>query len=424
MRPIRFHKAALAAAGVLAGPGSWAEQGPRPLSPDEPMSADELVAWVLEQNAGLDAAESAAEAAGYAVQPAGALEDPMLSYGLAPRSSEENIGFSQRLPWPGTLRAREAAARNDAAAAEWSVGVERLTLAAAAKSAYADWYFAARGLEIHHAVERLLDELIATAETRYAAGEALQQDVLQAQVERAELETEELELRRRQTAAAARINGLLNRPPDAELPAAADIVPRPPALDADALEGLAADRHPELKRLDARIAAAGSRVTVARKAFFPDFEVRAGYDALWEDPDKRSMLGVSINVPFAQGKRRAELDRAQAERRRAESMLTDERAGLLADVARARAEVVEAVDSVSVYERSLIPLANAYLEAATADYRSGTGAFLNVIEAEQRLLRTELALERMRAEYLRRVAELESLTGGPLESAPARGEGE
>ena len=431
MRPSHFSQAAgfdaPAISGivwlVLAFPAWAQDERPSP-NLDERLSAEALVAWVLHENAGLDAAEAAAEAAAYRIEPAGALDDPMLNVGTAPRSSEQTVAVSQRLPWPGTLKAREAAARYEATAAAYSVGVERLILASSAKSAFAEWYFAARGLEINRQIQVLVEELIATAETRYAAGRALQQDVLQAEVELGELEIQELDLIREQAAALARINGLLNRPPDAPLPPAGSIPIDIPPLESEALASLALHRHPELKRLDAEIAAANSRVTMARKAFFPDFEIRAGYDEMWPDPDMRPMLGVAINVPIDRGKRQAELGRAQAERRRAESTSSNERAQLLADVARAAAEVVEAVETIELYEERLVPLATEYLQAAIADYRSGTGAFLNVIAAEQRRFTIELALERTRADYLRRVADLELLTGGPLDAAAPRSQGD
>lgn len=414
---------------VLAEPAWSQDDGPaldvnEPPSLDEPLTAEALIAWVLRENAGLDAVEAAAQAAGHRIELAGALDDPMLSLGAAPRSSGRSLDFSQRFPWPGTLKAREDVARHEASATDFDVGVERLTLASAAKSAFAEWYFSTRGLEINQRVQSLVEELIATAETRYTAGRASQQDVLQAEVEHAELETQKLELLRAQTAAQARINGLLNRAPDDPLPTAAAIQTPRPALNAEGLGSLALSRHPELRRLDAEIAAAESRVTVARKAFFPDLEIRAGYNEMWADPDMRPMLGVSINVPFDRGKRQAELNRTQAERRRAESTLTDQRSQLIADVARARAEVAEAVEAIEIYEQRLLPLARDYLQAAIGDYQSGTGAFLNVITAEQRRFSTELALERTRADYLQRIAELELLTGGPLEAWAPRSQGD
>ncbi len=49
-----------------------------------------------------------------------------------------------------------------------------------------------------------------------------------------------------------------------------------------------------------------------------------------------------------------------------------------------------------------------------ADYRAGAGNFLNVITAEKQKLTTELRLQRVYANYLRRYAELERWTGGSL----------
>ncbi|MFZ5654537.1 MAG: TolC family protein, partial [Pseudomonadota bacterium] len=44
-------------------------------------------------------------------------------------------------------------------------------------------------------------------------------------------------------------------------------------------------------------------------------------------------------------------------------------------------------------------------------YRSGVGAFLEVVAAERRKLATELALARTRADYAARLAELERAAG-------------
>jgi len=52
--------------------------------------------------------------------------------------------------------------------------------------------------------------------------------------------------------------------------------------------------------------------------------------------------------------------------------------------------------------------------SAIAYYQSVTGGFINVITAEQRKLSTDLALARARADYARRIAELERWTGGPI----------
>jgi outer membrane protein TolC len=385
------------------------------------MTADNLASWVLEANPGLAAIEAAAEAAAHRIEPEGSLDDPMLSYAVAPltagadRSLNQKIDFSQKIPWPGTLAARESAARFEAVAADRDVDLLRLRVVAQAKAAHAEWWFIESALDIHHATLALLDDLIATAQTRYASGRAQKQDVLHAEVERAELDKHLLSLLRQRAAAQARINALLSRAPDAPLPAAAPM-PRqstPPALGE--LQTLALARHPELSRLDAAISASESRITLAEKAFYPDFQFGVGYNSLWDPTDKRPVFGVSINVPLDRSKRRSELDRARAETRRTKYSLSERRAGLLAELATVHAGVVEAQSSVALYQSELVPLTAEYLEAAIADYQSGAGAFLNVITAEQRKLDTDLELARSLSDYARRLAELELWAGGPLD---------
>ena len=400
-----------------------AAQEPASLGAGQPITAEQLAAWVLEANPGLAAAQAAAESAAYRVDLAGALDDPMLSYGAAPGTANSNRGlnqkldFSQKIPWPGTLAAREAAARHEAVAADRDVEALRLQVVARAKSAYAEWRFVDEGVAIHHATQVLLDDLIATARTRYAAGRASKQDVLQAEVERTDLDNQFLRLVRQQTSVQARINALLNRAPDTPLPEAAPmpLQTAPPAFEK--LQTLALARHPEISRLDAQISASKSRVTLAEKAFYPDFRVGVSYNSLWDDSDKRSIVGVSINLPLDRSKRKSELNRTRADTRRAQWSLVERRAELLADLAQARAEVLEAQASVALYQDELVPLSAEYLETALADYRSGSGAFLNVITAERRRLSTDLALARARADYTRRLAELERWVGGPIHSS-------
>ncbi len=400
-----------------------AAQEPASLGAGQPITAEQLAAWVLEANPGLAAARAAAESAAYRVDLAGALDDPMLSYGAAPGTANSNRGlnqkldFSQKIPWPGTLAAREAAARHEAVAADRDVEALRLQVVARAKSAYAEWRFVDEGVAIHHATQALLDDLIAIARTRYAAGRASKQDVLQAEVERTDLDNQLLRLVRQQTSVQARINALLNRAPDTPLPEAAPmpLQTAPPAFEE--LQTLALARHPEISRLDAQISASKSRVTLAEKAFYPDFRVGVSYNSLWDDSDKRSIVGVSINLPLDRSKRKSELNRTRADTRRAQWSLVERRAELLADLAQARAEVFEAQASVALYQDELVPLSAEYLETALADYRSGSGAFLNVITAERRRLSTDLALARARADYTRRLAELERWVGGPIHSS-------
>jgi len=107
--------------------------------------------------------------------------------------------------------------------------------------------------------------------------------------------------------------------------------------------------------------------------------------------------------------------------RQVEAQRDAQRAQLLGELARSHAEVVESIGTVALFETSLLPLANAYFDAALGDYRSGTGSFSSVITAEKQKLATEEGLERSRADVIRRQAELERWSG--INPLPVRMQG-
>jgi outer membrane protein, heavy metal efflux system len=385
------------------------------------LTPDSLVAMVMRVNPGLAELSAAAEAAAFSVEPAGSLDDPVFSYAFAPRTFggegrglNQKIELSQSIPWPGTLAAREQAARSSAVAANESVDALRLHVAALARSAYAEWYFTHRALEIHESTHNLLEELRSVAVTRYAAGRALQQDVLQVELEQLQLHRHALMLTQQKDVARAQINALLNRSPDAPVLAPGTVSMSGGVAPLETLQNYAVEAHPELRGLNAQIASHEARVTVAEKALLPDLRFTAAYNSLWDEADKRPIVGISINVPLNRSKRKAEVNRAKWEVRRTQSRLANQRAQLLSELARARAEVIESLESVKLYEDSLLPLADEFLDAALADYQSGAGDFLSVIAAEKHRLTAAEELERNRADYIRRYAELERWAGAPL----------
>jgi outer membrane protein TolC len=387
----------------------------------EYFTAEKLISWVWQQNPGISELTAAAEVAVHRIESAGSLDDPTFGYAFAPRTFgregqglNQKIEFSQKLPWPGTLSTRKSVAAHNAEMAHRDIESLRLELAAKAKSAYAEWYFIQRALAIHHRTRLLLGELRSVAETRYAAGKALRQDALQAAVEETNLERHLLQLKRIETSVKAQINALLNRRTTASLPLPVYIpnsgtVPSLADLESDALV-----IHPELRRVDSQIAVHSSEVVLAKKAFYPDLRFTAGYNSLWDEPDKRPTVGLSINIPFDRSKRKAELRSAQANIRRAQSQRENMRAQLMGELATAYAAMVESVEAVALYENELLPLANEYFDAALADYESGAGSFLSVITAERSKLATEEALERNRADLLRHQATLERWAGRTL----------
>lgn len=413
---------AIAAIAYVA-PGLAQEGAP----PADLSTAEGLVAEVLQRNPGLEAQRAAMSAAVAHIKTAGALDDPTLSVGVAPRTigntigTRGNVGVSQALPWWGTRDARAAAAQAMADAASEDVQSVALRLRAMAQSAFADWRYVHTALEVNRHHQVLYTELREAAKARFAAGVAPEQDVLQADVERTMLRQEALELAQQQLAVQAGINALLNRPANAPLVPPG---PLPPAADLPplaALESFALDRHPDVRQLEFQERMAAEQKTLAEKARYPNLVVNVGYDSMWDNTVQRPIVGMSINVPLDQGKRTAEIDAARANAHRAQASLADLRSHLNGDLATAYAAVQEMRQSLTLYQQQLIPLADSSLTVARAEYATGRSDFLYVIKAERSWFDAELGLARTEAELFKHLAELGRLAGTslPIEIPPA-----
>ncbi|HZA13044.1 MAG TPA: TolC family protein [Myxococcaceae bacterium] len=411
--------AMLAAAAMLLAPGS---APPPPHEPDPFAGAPELtpealVSLVLERNPDVAAMSAAAEAAASRPQQVGALDDPMLTWEVAPLSVYQRdvpfgtqVRLSQKFPFPGKrgLRASEAEAEAKSMRAE--VHDVRRELRGMALEAWADWYLAARELEINAAHGLLLSELKRAAEAQYGVGRAAQQDPLQAEVMIAELEQERAELERRQRLVRGRINALVHRPmaalvppPPREVEVAQDVPP-------DALER-AREHRPELAALDARIEGARANEELAAKAWLPDFELMASYSTMWPEPPMRFMAGVGVEIPLQLGRRSGERAEAGARRRQLE-LTREHRAQEIENEAHAaREELSSALAVLKIQSQRVMAAARAQLDSARAGYVAGRNEFQALIEAERSLRNAELRRQRAIADVVRRRAALESAMG-------------
>jgi outer membrane protein TolC len=398
-------------------------------TPDRLLTARQLVDAVLARNPTLPAMQAAWQAAQSRIESAAALDDPLLSYATAPRTARadnedfgQKLELSQKLPWPGKRQLRGERARHEADAAQQDVETSRLKLSATARSLFADWYFIHEAIRINGINQTLLQEFRRIAEARYSTGQASKQDALRADVEFNLLEHRAIVLERQRRDSLARINTLLNRAPDEPVPLPAKLTEPGPLPGVQALRTRAVQMRPELKALAAHIQASESSIGLARRAFYPDFNLKAGYNSLWTEDDKRFTVGVDINLPLNRSKRRAVADAARAKAMQAQWRLTDEEAVVAGEVQRAYDRVEESRHVLTLYRDRLLPLAEENLSAAKADYQAGSGDFLSLLTTEKNLMQTRLQVGQAMAELHRQLAALQRAVGvlAPLTATAQR----
>ncbi|MEO7735436.1 MAG: TolC family protein [Kofleriaceae bacterium] len=370
-----------------------------------------LVAAVLARNPDLDAARETWRAAAAAYPIATALDDPMASYEVAPFSIGSSVPFGQKievrqkLPWPGKRQLAGASALADAEGAEADFNTLRLDLAEATVNAFDDYYVAARALEVNQHHHDLLARIEKSALAQYTVGHGSQQDPLEARAEIIALERERLMLVTRQRTAVAKINRLLRRRADAELP------PPPAKLEVTPPLPAATELHPRQLAATAKSRGRQADIEHADRAFYPDFEVMGSYNSMWNTWQHQWMIGVGIEIPLQRDKRRAAVDMARAEKAKAIAELASVTDMLGEDRDRTRREVDEATQALELYEKQLLPVSLARVDAALAGFTAGQNPFSTTVMAEHALRGIELEIEQARADLDRKTAALERAEG-------------
>lgn len=432
-RPSTRCIAAVASLALLAAWSAAAEPPSERLS--ETLPEPLTLAWCLERaeaaSPDLDIARTSAEAAGERVYPAGALPDPRFRYDLvnlpigdfdldsSPMSGQQ-LGLSQRLPFPGLLRGQRAAARSAAQATAAELGDESRTVAASVEQAWVALGFAQRALDITQNNIELVRRLANIAESKYAVGQGLQQDVIRAQLVLTELLDEQLRREAAVRSAEARLANRLDLTFEPPLPRTAVLREPTPLPDLGPLLDRLEKTSPRLHALEERIEEARRRKQVARLEGYPDFDLGVGYRVRQEAPgdpvqgDDFLAASVTIRLPVDRHKWRSRvaeqdalLRRSQAEYRRLRAALRDSLRTRFADLVRADGEI-------ALVETGLLPQARRSLESSRTGYEVDKVDFLSLIDSQVRLFNAQLRLERAIADRRNAFASLEASLGVPL----------
>ncbi|MDO8596372.1 MAG: TolC family protein [Sulfuricaulis sp.] len=387
-----------------------------------------VVAEALQNNPEIQAARKEREAAQHRVAPAGALDDPMLEAGVINLPSNsfrfdredmtmKMIGLSQRLPYPGKRGLRQDVATRDAETVSYGYQETLNRVARDIKLAYADLGLT---LEITRLVEenkRVLEQFLRIAEGRYSVGQGTQAEVLKAQTQLSKMTDELLKLARERPTIEAELNRALGRGANVAAPA-----PEPPQLSDEALnlESLleaALTQRPQLLALQSIVSRNEKALDLARKDYYPDFDVRMSYGQRDNMPDgtRRSdmvSLTVAINLPVWRGtKIEPRIAESLAMRDQALNLYQSQRNEVAAKLRQQVATVEQNLKSARLYQTAILPQARLTVESALAAYRVNRVDFLTLLDSQMTVFSYEISLVTTMASHNKALAEIELLTG-------------
>jgi len=356
----------------------------------------------------------------------GALPDPVFTYryfieNVETRVGPQNQGLSLRqdIPWPGTLSAQSDVALEGARVASRAFQATKLEVFSHVKAAYFEYYYVGKEIALTEENLTLLGFWESVVRTKYKAALTGHPDLLRVQVELGKLEDRLATVRARIEPAAARLRAAVNLPDSIPvgLPAQIHVSERP--YDPDSVKAAVVRFNPDLQSRSHAIAREEAGVRLARRSAYPSFSLGVDYietgpalnPATPESGKDPWIVGLSVSLPLWLGKNASRTEEAEARQHEAHYAFLDARNQLLAITEEVLYEYGDALRKVRLYRDGLIPKAMQSLNTSYTSYQAGKLDFLNVLDAQRRLLEFQLQLERARADLGIQAAALETLTG-------------
>ncbi|HUT84175.1 MAG TPA: TolC family protein [Thermodesulfobacteriota bacterium] len=387
----------------------------------------QLIEDALNNNPELTAHQEGLKVYGERPAQEGALEDPRLTIGVMSLPVDtfdfnqedmttKQVELMQRLPFPGKLGLKKEMATKEYLAASQGVEEKKLEIIKKVKTLYFDFYCVNKALEITEKNRGLLSTLTKITETKYSVGEGIQQDVLKAQVELSKVSEESITLKQQKETIKAELNSLLNRLPQSPLPDPPEIEITPASLSLEKLQEIALDKSPRLKRLAQMIEKNKVAYSLAKKEYYPDFDVAVSYGQRNDSRlvDRADMVSASVSIPLPlwyknkQDKKVEEthcsVNVAQAEHVAAKNEIFYRIKDLTAKEEKQKA-------LLDLYRTGIIPQARQSLDSAIAGYRVNKVDFLTLLDNRMTLYNYEVFYHQTVADYEKNLAELEEVTG-------------
>lgn len=390
------------------------------------LSLDSLLEQALSTNPEILAARSEWDAAKARVPQARWWPDPQfgISHEKIPQGSyslrDANMrmfSLSQVIPFPGKLTLKGRLAQREALVAEEEHEAARQLVVAEVKSAYYRLFLVHKSIEIEDERKELLQKFEKIAETKYAVGKASQHDVLRAQVELSLTADKLITLRERELpTAVARLNALLNRLPHSPLGIPEEFSIPEVSLSETEFEELALEHRQALRAMEYEMEKSRIAYSLAKMEYLPNFMIKLMQEEMDTPTGTEVNRGVaaSISLPLWFWTKSHGVSEKRARKSAAEASYLAMKNIVLFEVQSVLARCNSSRRRVSLFEVTVIPLAEQALKAATIAYETGKVDFLTLMDSERTLRDVKLRYYEALTQHGVDVSDLEKAVGATI----------
>jgi len=390
------------------------------------LNVDQLVDEAVQNNPEILAAKKKWEVYKEKIPQARALEDPMFSFGIInlPTSfsfhqedmTMKEFSISQRFPFFGKRKLMGEMAGKEAEAVFTDIQGKIHQVIRDVKTAYYELSHVYRTTQVTQRNKEILENFAKIAETRYSVGEGIQQDVLKAHVEVSKMVDDLIMLGQRKRALEAKLNALLNRPPETPVGEPEEVIFKKFPYTIEELQKMALEMNPSLQGMKKMIEAKEKAYALAKREYYPDFNLRFAYgqrDKLMGMRQDDMLTGmVEINIPiFYKSKQDQKVAETMADIKSAEAQyqaMKNETLFIVADMGSMAQRVERQID---LYKTGIIPQASLQVSSSLSSYRVNKADFLTLLDSQMTLYKYELEYHLALTEYEKNVASLGAAVG-------------
>jgi len=394
------------------------------------LNVDRLIEEAVQSNPEILAAKQKWEVFKEKVPQAGALPDPMLGLGIINLPTNfsfkeedmtmKELSISQMFPFYGKRKLMGEMAEKEAEAVATEIQGKIHQVIKDIKAAYYELSHVYRATDVIQRNKEILESFAKIAESRYSVGEGIQQDVIKAHVEVSKMVDELIMLGQKKRALEAKINILLNRPPEAPMGKPEEVIFRPFPSTVEELQKMALEMNPTLKGMKKMIEMKQKAYDLAKKEYYPDFNFRFAYGQRDNGPEgmkRKDMLTgmMEVNIPiFYKSKQDRKVAEVKADIQVTEAQyraMKNEIFFMITDMA----SMIQRVEKqIELYKTGIIPQASLQINSAMSSYRVNKADFMTLLDSQMTLYKYELEYHQALTEYEKNLAGLGAVLGKQL----------
>jgi outer membrane protein TolC len=395
----------------------------------EKLTLSGLVDEALKNSPEIQASLSRIEAARYRVPQARSLPDPMFMFGYQnegfsrytygeEQGSQWMFSASQQFLFPGKRALKGEMVQRDVESMEAMHELLKLRTVARVKELYSDLFLAYKNIDLFKDKRNLFLRIEDLTLARYAAGRAIQQEVLMAQTEKYMLLEKEEMFKQKIQSLEAMLRAAIGRENITPLGRPGAPVPQPFYLDADEAVKTALANSPEIKSRNKIIEAADAKLRMAQREYYPDFSINAAYSNRSGDFMDMWSATATINIPvYFKTKQEPAVKEARAYYKQSKQELEAVKLMISAAIQDNFSMLRSAETLMDLYTNGLIPKNTQDVDLALTEYTNGRTDLIVVISRLKTLLDYEILYWNQFVEREKAIARLQAITEG-LASVP------